>query len=660
MASTTITINGKIYELARADLLPSGAKRWQIGGEPAQPSPGVALQFMEWELSGPHFNSFERIAPGASVGYLGTDYTDNIDTRVAGKLTLGPFLQTVDLSGTGGTGANTNCWTRSYDMNATEFLYIGRGTKYAKVNPSSASWLRAIEASAAMAENITSLLFTRTPGGTREISIGMRATAYRVITAVANDGSNDTHSANASSVINSVMLLGPDRVFGAQDVAAATAATLRGNILTGAVTMASPAWATNATLPGHNAKINSLGLDINFVVVGTTRGPQMLDANYNQFRDLSNEVDNNAFNCAAMGNWQPYGLTYSLPYGTRTQYAGQSVSDGPENFPNNTSPVGLRMTAITGFDRWEYRAYYNEVTDLTYIVAGRPRQSGDPHDNPMSFYCIATMPASVEVKFLGNPGTFDGLNSYPVIIGGYDMDMFFFKATPTAYSSTEAGDYVRDGTWYGTESRRDPHLLKDVVAYEVQTGLEDNFQNRITLGLAVDSAASFTTLTGTLLDGSGGTVNGRITTNGFHRVLPITDAGVPATGFSGRALKPSIRIERALSIDPASLASVTSKLRILYRPRPIISQTLQFSVVLDNGTGPGMSVPEAQAALIAAWGAGPVACENPDDGLTASYIRVDRVDVQEVQDKGNGKDRAASAVRIATVHAFVWPTAAGQ
>ena len=660
MGSSTITINGKIYELARADLLPSGAKRWQIGGEPAQPSPGVSLQYMEWELDGPHFNSFERIAPGESQGYLGTDYTDNIDTRFAGQMRLGPALNHVDLSGTGGTGANTNCWTRSYDMNATEFLYIGRGTKFSKVQPANGlSWTRVTEASAALAENIISLLFTRTPGGTREISIGMRTTAYRVITAVANAGSNDTHSANASSIINSVMILGPDRVFGAQDVAAATAATLRGNILTGAVTMAASAWATNATLPGHNVKINSLGTDINFVVVGMTRGPQMLDANYNQFRDLSQEIDNNAFNCAAMGNWQPYGLTYSLPFGTRTQYAGQSVSDGPENFPNNSSPVGLRMTAITSLDRWQYRAYYNEVTGVTYLVAGRPRQANDPHSNPMSFYCINKMTGTVKVNFLGNPGTFDGLLTKAAIIGGYDTDMFFFYAPPTVYASTAAEDYVRDGTWYGTESRRDSQLLKDVFAFELTTGLSDALDNRITLGLAVDSSASYTTLTGTLLDGSSNAVNGLIYTSGFHRILPITDAGVPATGFSGRALKPSIRFEHALTSTVAG-PSASNKLRILYRPRPIISQTLQFSVVLDNDTGPGLSVPEAQAALIAAWGAGPVACENPDDGLTASYIRVDRVDVTEVQDKGNGKDRAASAVRIATVHAFVWPTAAGQ
>ena len=640
MGSSTITINGKIYELARADLLPSGAKRWQIGGEPAQPSPGVALQYMEWDLNGPHFNSFERIAPGESQGYLGTDYTSNCDTRYAGRLMLGPKITTVDLSGTGGTAADTNCWTRSYDMNATEFLYIGRGTKFAKVNPS--TWARVTEASAALAENIISMLFTRTPGGTREISIGMRATAYRVITAVANAGSNDTHSANASSIINSVMMLGPDRVFGAQDVAAAAAATLRGNILTGAVTMAAPAWATNATLPGHNVKINSLGLDVIYVVVGTTRGPQMLDAQYNQFRDLALEVDNNAFTCAAMANWQPYGLTYGLPYGTRTQYAGQSVSDGPENFPNNTSPVGLRMTAITGSDRWEYRAYRS--ADATHLVAGRPRQAGDPHSNPMSLYVIHTF-SGADVGFLGSPGTFDGLLSAPVVIGGLDTDMFYFlTGDDGAAHATEAS-----GSWWGTESMRDASLMKDICAIELETsGVESIGNPSASISVGINSSL----LTGTL------GYNGAITTDGFHRVLPVSDSKVPIANYSTRHIKPEISMTSQPFITGKPW--IVGRLRILYRPRPIISQALQFSVVLDNDTGPGLSVPEAQAALIAAWGAGPVACENPDDGLTASYIRVDRVEVTEVQDKGNGKDRAASSVRIATIHAFVWPTAAGQ
>lgn len=649
MADGKIAINGKWYELARDDLLPSGARRWQIGGEPAQPSPGVALQYMDWDLSGPHFNSFERIAPGQSVGYLGTDYTVDCDTRFEGKLLCGPLIHTVDLSAVGGTAANTNCWTRSYDMSATEFLYVGRGTKWAKVDPT--TMLRVVEGSAALAENITSLLFTRTPGGTKEISVGMRGTAYRVITAVANAGGNDTHAANGSGVINSIMMLGPDRVFGAQDVAAATAATLRGNILTGAVTMAAPSWATNATLPGHNLKINSLGLDINFVVVGTTRGPQMLDPQYNQFRDLALEIDNNAANCAAMGNWQPYGLSYNFPYGTRTQYGGNSISDGPENFPANTSPVGLKMTAITGSDRWEYRAYTDESggSATTYLLACRPRRAGDPHDNAISFYCIHRF-TSTAVGFLGYPGTFDGLRSRPVVIGGSGTDMFWFH-TGDDDRSQGATDLAATGTWVGTESMRDSALLKDIVAFELETvGNELVLWPNVPVKVGIYEYGGY--LNGTL------GYNGEITTSGFHRVLPVDDNGVPSPFYSLRHIKPKIEITN----QPASPGFPYEKgrLRIIYRPRPLISKTLQFTVVLDQHTGPGLSVSEAQAALIALWGSGPVTCENPDDGLASSYIRVDRIDVIEVQDKGKDNDRSAGAVRVATVHAFVWPTAAGQ
>lgn len=656
MANGQVKIGSYWYDLARDSLLPSGARRWQIGGEPAQPSPGVSLQYMEWELSGPHFNSGERIVPGAAVGYLGTDYTEGCDTRTEGKLQLGPIVNNVDLSSVGGTAANTNCYTRSYDMNATEFIYIGRGTKWAKIDALGSGFTHmspVTEASAATAERITSLLFTRTPGGTQEISVGMRGTAYRVITAVANAGSDDTHAANSSSVINSVMMLGPDRVFGAQDVASATPATLRGNILTGSVTMAAPAWATNATLPGHKLKVNSLGLDGNFVVVGTNRGPQMLDPQYNQFRDLALEIDTDAKNCAAMGNWQPYGLTYSLRYASRTQYGGNSVSDGPENFPTNTSPVGLRLTAVCGSDRWQYRAYYNETTGNTHILAGRPRQANDPHDNPMSFYCFAVLTSKV-CEFLGYIGTMDGLLTYPLLIGGYGTDYFYVGTEGGGVNGFVAPYVASTGTWYGTESRREAHLMKDICAIELETAnTTSGYSATLTFALSTDGGSSYTSLSGGLSN------NGVVATAGMQRLLPISDAGVPLSAYSGRHFKPKITLARGNGVgDPPPYAA--GKLRIHYRPRPIISQTLQFTVVLDKSTGPGLSVTEAQAALITAWGAGPVVCENPDDGLTASYIRVDRVDVTEVQDKNPDRDRSAGAVRVATVHAFVWPTASGQ
>ena len=645
MADNAVILNGKVYKLARRGGS-SGPRAWRIGGTPSQPvDPSLPLSEMEWQTWGPQLNSFELIPPGAYGGYLGVDYTINADTRWEGSLLMGPAVVTVDLSGTGGTAAATNCFALSGTMNATRFLYVGRGTKFSKVNPN--TWVRVTEASAALAENITSMLYTRTPGGTEEISVGMRASAYRVITAVANAGSNDTHSANASSVINTAMLVGPDRVFGGQDTAAATAATLRGNVLTGSVTMAAPNWNTNATLPGEAVKFNSLGIDGNFVVAATSRGPYTLDPLYNQFRALASETENDALNGMAVGAWSPYGLAVGHRFGTRAMSWGASQSDGPETFAANTSPVGLRMTGIASGQRWQYRAMYNEFTGDTYLCAVRPRQPGDPHGNPLSWYPIRRFVATA-TNFLGDLGTIDGLNTYPALLGGYGTDIFYAVLGRTArWPDDTAYLYATSGVAYFTESRRAPSLVKDVVAFEFKT-VGCAAARTVAVSLSADG-------TTTALSGTQAWNTSAVTSNGFQRLLPVSDAGVPLSGFSGYNLKPVVTL--ASNVNSTS-PGIEGTFRVLYRPRPRIAKVLTFTVVLDREGRSGQSQREMQTQLLTELGSGPVTLEDPNGN--SLYVRVDSVDIEEVADKGNDANTGAGAIWTATFHGWVWPTGSGQ
>ena len=657
MADTTVILNGKSYRLARRGANPAGnegALAWDIGGVPAQPvDPSLPLSVMEWQVGGPNLNSFEVIPPGGEAGFLGVDYGVDTDSRWGDDFnTLGPAITVVDLSGTGGTAAPVSCWSPTGAMNAAKPFLVGRGNAWAKVNPSSlVRMAQATEATVVLAENITSLLYTKSAAGTEEVSVGMRATAHEVITAIGNAGADDTHAAAVQ--IASHFLQGPDRVFGARDAGAANAATLLGNVLTGSVTMASPAWAVNASLPGLNVKVNGLAMDGNFVVVGTSAGPYTLDPLYNQFRPLSRQSGADALNCSVMAEWEIFGLIYNLRYGARVLSWGESASIGPEIYRNNTSPVRGRLTGGAGTDRWFFWAHYDDITDDTYLLAARPRLPGDPHPYPLSFYTLRRF-ADTKVNFLGNLDTLDGTLTLPTLIGGYGTDVFALKCGRTDRWPDDASyAYALSGTTYLTESRRQPGVMKDVVAYELETS-GCNANQTVTVGASFDGATA-ATLTGTLVDGSGRAVNGVIKTNGWQRLLPVSNTNVPLTTHAGRRIKPQLTYATNTA---AAAPAVTGKLRVLYRPRPLIAKTLTFTVILDREMRSGQSQREAKAQLLAEMGSAPVALEDPDGN--ALYVRVDGVSIAGVFDKGTHTNSGAGQVATATFHCWAWPTNAGQ
>lgn len=272
-----------------------------------------------WQPWGPGLQSIEDISTG--TGWLGVDYTTGCDTRWPGRVTLGPLLTSLDCSGAGGTTANANGLALSNGMNATKFIYVIRGTKWAKIKASDMS-LISDGTETALGEAATSILYTKTAAGTEEISFGMAATAYRVITTVGNT-TTDTHSANSSSKILRIFGKGsPADTYAGLGQTSSVENTIYHNVLSGSTTMAAPNWVTRATLT-DSIQFTGFGMSGNAWVPGTNDGPYVLDNDFQRFKPLIPELDLNTNHCfPGETRVRPIGMVSAV---SRRRYSGKVV-----------------------------------------------------------------------------------------------------------------------------------------------------------------------------------------------------------------------------------------------------------------------------------------------------------------------------------------------
>ena len=98
----------------------------------------------------------------------------------------------------GGPGAagNANGLSVINGPNAIPYAYITRNQQIAKIDLTDMTLKRAGEA---FNETATSILTTRAANDAREVSVGMRNTAYRVLTGVASPNNSDTWVTNSGS-----------------------------------------------------------------------------------------------------------------------------------------------------------------------------------------------------------------------------------------------------------------------------------------------------------------------------------------------------------------------------------------------------------------------------------------------------------------------------
>lgn len=636
-----VRLDSKSYPLAGA--IARTARSSQRG------DPGDLLM-AEWRIDGPDFNSFEDIPLGGAAGYLGRDYGVNTDGRAYGVDVLGPKVTSIDLSVYDQTWEasilSTETAIASVNLifgppgvvddaigmavingpGPTPYGYIPRGTQTAKVDLTDMTVKRTGEIHAAPA---TDIIATHAPDATREVSVALGDEPYRVLTAVAAPPNSDTWMTNDESQAATIFGNGVDRIV------EMNGNTVKGNILTSGDSMAAPAWAEVTSFDTERPAFTGFALDGPLWVLGTSNGPYMLDKQTGIFFPVIEEIDEHPDNCRGMTTWFPLGIVIPLHDSLRYQRALSGESFGPEVFETNTSPVQGHAHTFTASAKWGYCAFHNPSTNDSYLAACRPRQAGDAHSHPVSWFTIAKL-TGVHCEFLRFVGTVNGLRTNPTLVGGYGSNAFWLTVGRTIreYEDTNY-QHALSGQTYLTELRRQPGIVKDLEACEFTTA---------------NASANRTVTAKFSIDGDGDYANQALTagTADGHQRQAFASSNVPLAWATGRRIKP--RLDYATN-DAAESPRVEGTFRLYYRIRPTMVNVYSVPLALK-----ATSVREAEKQaqdLIDDWGSGPVATDL--DG--AEYVRVDDVKVAERADRGGGSDRTSGRQYVATVTCTEWTVA---
>lgn len=522
------------------------------------------------------------------------------------------------------------------DSTAVKWLYIIRGRDLVKVrvldlalvNPGSLI---------TVGEEPTSILATLSPGGTREVSIGMNGTAYHVITTVATFGTADTASANNESKQYRILGQGGvERVFGLKGQ------VVDSNILTsGGVTMDASAYANVTTIIGRDVIPTGFAMDGNSVVIGTDRGPLYIDEQTRRLVPLIDEIGSNLDNCRGMTTWSLMGVIIPLQKGLRYFRNGYSASFGIEKWTNNSSPVQGFVTGIAPTEKDIWTTLYNPVTGNTFLMVGVPRREFDHHDNPVSWFTVATFEGKRSDFLMDLDGV--GGRSRPTLVGGYGSDMFWLDKgrTPRWFDDDLARFNVGPGTWYGTETRRDPELIKDLEAVEYD--VDDTYSG----GVLASVSVSF------LVDGTSVTPAAATAGDG-HRRERFVSGSTPLSTASGRHIKPvtTLAVTGAATATPKFIGPLV----LYYHERPIQTRVVRFSLILEEG--PQTTVEAQEEALLALKGTrGYITADLDDD---SGYYRFDSVTIDTVATTGGSAESSRGHIRVAQIVAKKFPTASGE
>lgn len=502
--------------------------------------------YAEWRLDSPAFFSYEE-----EDGFLGVDYTDGVDHRFKGITTLGPLLNSIDLSAVGGTPADANGQSEITGPSSVEYAHIIRGTDPAKVQLSN---MTVFDPAVSLAEAATGILYTKSTAGTEEVSLFMDNTAYRVITAVGAGAAADTHSANASANISRIGGYGSpaNRValLGRSGGAGTARNTVRNNILTGAVTMVTPTLSTIATIAGEEMIPTSFALDGDFWIIGTSNGPYFLDKDFGEFRPLIDEIDQNAEHCVAMSKYFPLGVIIPLKDGVRFSKNLNGASVGAEKWRGNRSPVHPWVTAAAASNKWLMMMHRNEITSETYQVAWRAAEEEDGAlgGHPLVPFVIGKVAANAHSRYLRYTGQRGG-RTLPTFMAGRGSNALYFGEGRTAvYADDTAFEYAASGTMHLTELTRLPAWEKEIVGWEME----------------VEGMASTETLSVSFtVDGRETIPAGVASRNGLERWRCPADRQI-----RGRYIKPQITFARGGTVTNSPKIR-KGRFRVFFYRRPV-------------------------------------------------------------------------------------------
>ena len=520
------------------------------------------VQIAEWTPWGPAFLTEEQ----GEVGKLAVDYADNIDTRWDRQTMLGPLVNVLDCGAADasggspaatGTPANTNGFAVApvEAQAAGPFLYAIRGTKWAKIKLTSgtnAPTLSSTGAETALGEAATSILYTKGDGGGHEITVGMRNTNYRVITAVGS-GATDTCTngsykgtivarAASSSAYRDIAVLG--KVAGTYENSVSMIT------LSGLAAMATTVPVTRANLSGESISFTGFALDGDKWIIGTSNGPYYLDSSFQEFRPLIEELDNDTAHCNQMGVWGALNSSVIIPLKRSTRISknlsGRSI--GPEVFTENGSPIQGTVTAFAPSERWGYFVVYNPVLDQSWICAARPTFQSDWHQYPISYFPIAKLGAGIESRAAYWVGT-QGGRTMPMMVFGYDDDVAWIdEGRIDRFIDDSSYKYASSGTLYLTKMKRQPDAYKEILWFDVET---DGCSDTETITLSVDVTDRY---------GNSYTiqVGAPIVSDGIHRLRVPQDSPINMA----RDIKPRVAFARGNTTT--ATPKIVAKIRMAY------------------------------------------------------------------------------------------------
>lgn len=643
MARARVIIDSKPYKVLS----------WTASQRPSQAADPAALVIAEWKIDSPMGSSYEDISEG--FGGLGIDYTDNTDSRWQNTLTLGPLANSVTLS-TKDTTWTTKVMDSTHVLDShvpdagpaagnitgfalmegagTVYLYVLRGRYVTKVDVSDFT----VKETHVLPEAGTSILATTTATGVREVSVGMPTHAYQVMNSIATPPNNDNWVVNADNVVCRILGAGNDRIVGAGKDNLGIGNVVAGNVLTGAVTMADPAWNDIASIPG-SVTVTGFGLDGPFYVVMTDEGPYMLDEEKREFFQLVPEIPRSTEN-RVVGNWSFLGTLLGLATGARYSRFGSGESYGLENFRLNTSVVQGFMTGQAASARWSYEAWYNEVEADTTIIAWRNRLMGDGHAySVLSPFPLVSV-ANARVNAIANIDTASGKRTNPTLVYGEGASTLRYLTLGRQAREISDSNYrfASTGTAYLTEMKRYPGMIKQLQAVEFETA---------------DAAAGKTVTFGVSVDGAAAVTLTAVATNGWQRLLFVDGSAVPLTTTTGKNIKPQL----AFSTDAATTSpKVKGPLRLTMKVRPRMTEQVDcvLAVVDDENYAPSKKVEDD---LFALEEGGTYLVEN-DPEMDSYYVDVERVetDYGKSDDWGGGDDSARGIAKKARVRFVRWPT----
>jgi len=640
------------FTIARAR---SGAQMVSVEAVPSQPGMIGGRDGRSWIPWGHDGASREE------SGVLGREYGDGTDGRTDYIDTLGPRIQTLSLS-TYDSGAHSG-FTLDEDLELDDdeggmlggavaigpviasamlkasgvtYLYLGRGQIPAKVRLAD---LVLMPGPPAFDAPVTDLIVTHAEDDTvrNELSAALgHGSPYQVVREDDVSDAGDAWAPNSDDEHVEVFGAAPDRVVGMLHP------VVKGNILTGAVTMKDPNWQTVASRVNTDSEFTGFALDGPLWLVGTDRGPLVLDADTQEFTPIMPGLDPSSEHGRKMREWFPVGTIIPMRDGVRYSKGLRGESWGIERFLGNLSPVQGYPTGGDGSTKWFVQAVYNEITGVTWLIAWRPRQAGDRHAYPLSPYVIGQVPGgddvAREVRYCGYVG---GERTTPLWIAGQNDDICYWL-DPRG-TSTPKGDatypYASAGTTYLAELFLDG-VIADIEAIEFTTeGCSGSVT--VTPSISIDGGSTWVAL------------GSAITTNGNQRILAVS-GGLPLSTLQG-AYRIKVKLEYATA-SSTSAPRVISPVRVSWRWRPLKVRAFQWHLDLEQSGEAALTPQEQQDQLLAELARGPIRILEDQDGAATYYCRVERVTVAPVVNESPGEE-GRGIVRRATIVATEWPLA---